>query len=136
MEDHHIQLLHPEFNEICGIQDQVPRSYFAVRFYCRFFFKKSMIQVFDGHGGPACAQFCTRSIHKNFVNSKFWKPDENESLAEAREKALKDGINSTDKDFCERLTSHGLTTSSGSTAIIAYIEDDTLIVANVGGKLI
>jgi hypothetical protein len=32
MEDHHIQLLHPEFNEACGIDDNIPRSYFAVSF--------------------------------------------------------------------------------------------------------
>jgi serine/threonine protein phosphatase PrpC len=90
--------------------------------------------VFDGHGGPSCAQFCSRSVHKFMTESKTWHPGDNEDVMAAREEALKEGIRLTDKDFCQRLTSHGLTTSSGSTAIVAYIEEDTLIVANVGGN--
>lgn len=36
MEDQHTQFLHPEFNKTCGLEDNVPRSFFAVR---RIFFE-------------------------------------------------------------------------------------------------
>eukprot|EP00475_Leptophrys_vorax_P022781 TRINITY_DN3099_c0_g1_i2.p1 TRINITY_DN3099_c0_g1~~TRINITY_DN3099_c0_g1_i2.p1 ORF type:complete len:424 (-),score=82.81 TRINITY_DN3099_c0_g1_i2:25-1221(-) len=118
MEDQHTQLLHPEFNRVSGFKDNIPRSFFA---------------VFDGHGGPSCAQFCSRTVHKFMVESKEWHPRDDQDVMSAREEALKEGIRMTDADFCQRLTSHGLKTSSGSTAVVAYIEEDTLIVANVGG---
>lgn len=71
------------------------------------------------------------------VQSPSWNisPDSDDvDIVSAREEALKAAVVATDEDFCTRLTSHGLTTSSGSTAIIAYIEQDNLIVANVGGN--
>jgi hypothetical protein len=43
MEDHHIQLLHPEFNKACGVEDQVTRSYFAVK--QRFFSSSEILNV-------------------------------------------------------------------------------------------
>jgi hypothetical protein len=46
--------------------------------------------------------------------------------------ALRNAVLKTDADFCAACRRIHLVTSSGTTAIAAYIEDDLLVVANVG----
>lgn len=110
MEDRVTLLPHPDFNRAGMIRDGVSRSFWA---------------VFDGHGGDVSAEYCRQHVHNNLLLSPSFS-----------EGALSDGLRSalvkTESDFCAACRRINLMTSSGTTAITAYLQADLLIVANIG----
>jgi len=111
MEDRVTMLTHPELNHLANIQaDGQARSFYA---------------VFDGHGGDVSAEYCRQHVHNNLINSQEFQEGR---LADAMRAALV----KTEDDFCAACRRINLLTSSGTTAITAYVQADVLVVANVG----
>ena len=109
MEDKVVLLPHPQFNRTAELLDCVPRSYFA---------------VFDGHGGDVSAQYCAQHVHYNFLAEP--------AFASAPSKALHNALLRTDNEFCAACRRINLMSSSGTTALCAFIQRHTLTVANIG----
>ena len=104
-----VLLPHPLFNSTAQLLDCVPRSYFA---------------VFDGHGGDVSASYCAMHTHLNLIAEP--------SFASTPSKALHAALLRTDNDFCAACRRINLMSSSGTTALCAYIQRHTLTVANIG----
>ena len=110
MEDRATLLPHPEFNRAGNLPDNMSRSFFA---------------VFDGHGGDVSAEYCRQHVHNNMMVS--------ESFMSGRPaEGLRAALLKTESEFCAACRRINLLTSSGTTAITAYIENDILYVANIG----
>jgi len=109
MEDRATCLPHPEFNRLSQFNDDIQRSFFA---------------VYDGHGGDVSAEYCHIHVHGNLVRDEAFGVDPIQ--------ALQNAVLRTDADFCSACRRINLVTSSGTTAICAYIEGKQLVVANVG----
>jgi len=109
MEDKVVLLNHPAFNEIGDINDSVSRSFFA---------------VFDGHGGDVSAEYCRQHVHLNFISDSSFITDSHS--------ALKSALIRTDSEFCSACKRINLVSSSGTTAICAFVNENKLIVANIG----
>lgn len=109
MEDKVTVLPHPEFNRTVNQSDPYPRSFFA---------------VFDGHGGDVSAEYCHLHVHMNLASDSYFHADPAKGLFNALIK--------TDADFCAACRRIHLQHSSGTTAITALIDGDTLIIGNVG----
>jgi len=73
--------------------------------------------VFDGHGGTRVAQFCAKNLHKKVRYALAIGQDPKESLKHA--------FKETDEQLKEEK-------SCGSTALVSFITDNKLFVANVG----
>jgi serine/threonine protein phosphatase PrpC len=86
---------------------------------------RSLFAVYDGHGGEVCAEYCRRYLHGNMVIQDSFKSGKIDI-------ALKDAVLATEKNFLDAAKKANLDNTSGTCAIIAYIEGDVLIVANVG----
>lgn len=78
--------------------------------------------VYDGHGGPQCAEFLRDHLHKLIL----CHPDVHTNP----EKAIHDGIIEADKQFLQRTEVE--TNESGSVCAVALFLDDSLVVGNVG----
>ena len=115
MEDKVTLLQHPMFsvNSKLAPDHAAPRSFFA---------------VYDGHGGEVCAEYCRRYVHTNFVN----QPNFLSNPADA----LRNAVLVTEKNFHDAAKKAHLQHTSGTCAVIVYIETDQIIVANVGGLLL
>lgn len=109
MEDKTTLLPHPLLNREGNLTDDTYRSFFA---------------VYDGHGGDVSAEYCHQHAHQNLVREAAFHVD---PVA-----ALYNAVIKTDDDFCKACRRIKLQSSSGTTAIIAYVENDLLVVANVG----
>ena len=109
MEDKVVLLPHPSFNAAGAATDRLPRSYFA---------------VFDGHGGDVSAEYCRQHVHLNFLADSAFSLDPALALQRA--------LMRTDVDFCGACRRINLLSSSGTTALCAYLQDRHLVVANVG----
>lgn len=109
MEDKHSVLPHPDFNKTCNLDDAIPRSFFA---------------VYDGHGGYVAAEYSRQHVHKNFSTDSMFGIQ--------TEAALKNALLKTEHDFCSACRKKQLLSSSGTCAVVAYVQGTTLVVANVG----
>ena len=110
MEDKAVVLQHPHFNIDCGLTDNLPRSFFA---------------VYDGHAGYVAAEYCRRRVHVNLACQKNFFVDSTS--------ALRDALLATENDFCSACIRRHLRTSSGTCAIVVYIEGSHVTIANIGG---
>lgn len=111
MEDRVTLLPHPDFNKVANLApDGVSRSFFA---------------VFDGHGGDVSAEYCRQHVHNNLMTSESFH---NGNLSEG----LRAALVKTEADFCAACRRINLMTSSGTTAITAYLQADLLFVGNIG----
>lgn len=109
MEDKVVTLAHPAFNELGDIDDSVNRSFFA---------------VFDGHGGDVSAEYCRQHVHLNLLSDSAFMSD--------CAAALKSALVRTDVEFCAACRRIHLVSSSGTTALCAFIRNNQLSVANIG----
>ncbi|CAK9096700.1 Probable protein phosphatase 2C 59 (AtPP2C59) (HopW1-1-interacting protein 2) (Protein phosphatase 2C WIN2) (PP2C WIN2) [Durusdinium trenchii] len=82
----------------------------------------SVFGVFDGHGGSFCSEFCEHYMLKLIR--------EHPKLAEAPHEALVDSFRSFDSVFCEMSDALGL--DDGSTATVAVVSRDEIVVGHVG----
>ncbi|MGH0179869.1 UNVERIFIED_CONTAM: hypothetical protein FKN15_013984 [Acipenser sinensis] len=105
MEDRHVAIA--EFNQLCGLEDQTERGYFA---------------VFDGHGGMDAAVYAATHLHINLAQ-------QGELLSSPRE-ALKQSFRQTDDMFLQKAKRERL--RSGSTGVAALLSGDWLHVAWLG----
>lgn len=110
MEDRVTLLPHPEFNRVGNFPDTLTRSFFA---------------VFDGHGGDVSAEYSRQHVHNNLMCGEAF-------LQGHPCEALRGALRKTEADFCAACRRINLLTSSGTTAITAYIEADMLYVGNIG----
>jgi serine/threonine protein phosphatase PrpC len=108
MEDQTHLLPHPRFNEEAKVGGG-SRSFFA---------------VYDGHAGTVCAKYCVQHVHVNVARDGEFPRDQ--------EKAVINGLLTTEKEFTKGCHALNLVHSSGTTAIIALFNDNTLTIANVG----
>ncbi|MGH0155822.1 UNVERIFIED_CONTAM: hypothetical protein FKN15_051886 [Acipenser sinensis] len=105
MEDRHVAIA--EFNQLCGLEDQTERGYFA---------------VFDGHGGVDAAVYAATHLHINLAQ-------QGELLSSPGE-ALKQSFRQTDDMFLQKAKRERL--RSGSTGVAALLNGDWLHVAWLG----
>lgn len=110
MEDRHVALVHPQFNEEVKADSPSRRAFFA---------------VYDGHGGHVCAEYCKRHLHHNLSQDPKFGVEEKDALFNC--------IMTTEENFYNAAKGFNLRSSSGTCAIIAYFVEDTLYVGNVGG---
>lgn len=105
MEDKHAIL--PEFNSLFGLEGQPIQSFFG---------------VYDGHNGVEAAEYAAAHLHRNIIRHKSF-PDDMHT-------AIREGFLQTDDAFCERARREA--NKSGSTAVIALLQNDMLHVAWLG----
>ncbi|XP_040898981.1 LOW QUALITY PROTEIN: protein phosphatase 1F [Toxotes jaculatrix] len=105
MEDKHLVLA--EFNQLFGIQDGVERAYYA---------------VFDGHGGVDAATYAATHLHVALSKQ--------ETLQSDAATAFKTAFKHTDDMFRDKAKRERL--RSGSTGVVALIQDQELTVAWLG----
>ncbi|KAM9329182.1 protein phosphatase 1F [Gastrophryne carolinensis] len=105
MEDRHVTLV--DFNQLFGITDGVPRSYFA---------------VFDGHGGLDAANYAATHVHVTLAR--------HEALLLDPARALKEAFQRTDAMFLKKAKRERL--RSGTTGVCALLEGERLHVAWLG----
>jgi len=89
--------------------------------------KCSFFGVYDGHGGPACADYLRDNLHQ-FVIAEAAFPS-------SPREALKQGFANAERQFLEAISSRSrssVSERSGSCAIVALLVGDTCYVANVG----
>ena len=81
--------------------------------------------LFDGHDGDKASIYCSQQLHKNLLKQKSWKEKN-------YQKALRDAIFKTDKDFLQIAKS--TLSNCGTTALVALFdqENSQMLVANVG----
>jgi len=78
--------------------------------------------VYDGHGGSRAAEFVAQNLHEYIFN--------NDSFVEDPKAAMYDGIARIEKEFLEQAVKSEL--ADGTTATVALVHGQHLIVANVG----
>lgn len=78
--------------------------------------------VFDGHGGARAAQYLKKNLFKNLISHPDIIHDSNSAIAKSFKQTDSDLLNKED----------GEKKDCGSTAVIALLLDDRLIIANVG----
>ncbi|XP_041079162.1 protein phosphatase 1F-like [Polyodon spathula] len=105
MEDRHVAI--PEFNMLCGLEDQTERGYFA---------------VFDGHGGVDAAVYAATHLHINLAQQA--------ELLSSPGEALKKSFRQTDDMFLQKAKRERL--RSGSTGVAALLSGDWLHIAWLG----
>ncbi|CAM9817983.1 unnamed protein product [Ectocarpus sp. 12 AP-2014] len=89
----------------------------------------AMFGVFDGHGGPACAEFLTQSVstvlaHSPVLYDEDLTPTQRRTLATADSFEELEKVHNTWADEIGDL--------SGSTAILSTFQDGVLVMAGVG----
>ncbi|MES1912004.1 MAG: hypothetical protein MHM6MM_004352 [Cercozoa sp. M6MM] len=109
MEDEFTLITHPQFNKKYRLRDEVQRSFYA---------------VFDGHGGKTAAVYTSAYLHTEVANRPCF--------LENPRQALREGILKVHDDFVSPILDSGRKSSSGTCAIVAYVEDTRVVVANVG----
>jgi len=87
--------------------------------------KFSFFGVFDGHGGQMASDFVAENLHKYLLEEKR-KPEIDNDL----EKALVSAFVRIEVDFLAKALDEDL--KDGTTAIVAIINENKLIVGNVG----
>ena len=85
---------------------------------------KIVLQVYDGHGGSACADFLRDNLHKFVINDG--------NFPENPTKALINGFSQAEKVFCHYAMEEDRYEASGSCAAVLLYVDDICYVANVG----
>ncbi|KAL5552787.1 hypothetical protein UlMin_040188 [Ulmus minor] len=79
---------------------------------------KRFFGVFDGHGGKKAAEFAAENLHANIVEMM--------KNCTEKEAAVREGYMKTDQEFLKQ----GL--SSGACCVTALIEDQEIVVSNLG----
>lgn len=98
-----------------GISDHLSMSYFA---------------LFDGHGGPACAQYLSSNLHTHLRDTFFETSLLHSSFTKSLNLALAEAFYACDEEY--RRTEPVLSHSVGSTALMCLLLGDLLITANLG----
>jgi serine/threonine protein phosphatase PrpC len=92
--------------------------------------------IFDGHNGNHAARFAAEKLpHFLLEESRVNSQTDGcslESAAKATEEILLNAIGSLDDAFCRLCTEGGRDWDSGSTALIALVAHEHLVLANVG----
>lgn len=78
--------------------------------------------VYDGHGGPQCAEFLREHLHALILSHPDVKSDPQRAIHEA--------VLEAERMFMEKCRSERM--ESGSTVALALIIDETLVTGNVG----
>jgi serine/threonine protein phosphatase PrpC len=84
--------------------------------------------VLDGHCGSTAAKYTSRALHVNL--ELYLKADDTTATTTSIEQAVMQAFAKTQSDFLELYSN--ATSISGTTATIALVYNDKLIVANVG----
>ena len=125
MEDTHLVMEHPALSSVA----------FSATDKGKQEVKRSIFAVYDGHGGIACAEFLrTRFVNTLLANKNFeLNPIEaiRDSLA-SLEKVLCSLCVNYMQAFLECSSGNKEWSLSGSTAIVCYLSDHHLTVANIG----
>jgi len=87
--------------------------------------KFSFFGVFDGHGGQMASDFVAENLHKYLLEEKR-KPEIDNNL----EKALISAFMRVEVEFLSKALTEDL--KDGTTAIVAIINENKLIVGNIG----
>lgn len=68
--------------------------------------QRHFFAIYDGHGGPWCAEYCSRTLHQNLIRNPLFKDDS--------KKALHDAVVETDDTFCALIRYKSASSSSAS----------------------
>jgi protein phosphatase PTC2/3 len=79
--------------------------------------------IFDGHGGPGCAEFLRDNLHNYIANSPSFPHNLQQSVKEACELA--------ETKFMQQ-NLHEMKDKSGSCALMCLVTDSQVVVAHVG----
>eukprot|EP00274_Cyanoptyche_gloeocystis_P000030 CAMPEP_0196654764 /NCGR_PEP_ID=MMETSP1086-20130531/4486_1 /TAXON_ID=77921 /ORGANISM="Cyanoptyche gloeocystis , Strain SAG4.97" /LENGTH=371 /DNA_ID=CAMNT_0041986705 /DNA_START=259 /DNA_END=1374 /DNA_ORIENTATION=+ len=82
----------------------------------------AFLGVYDGHGGREAADFLAENLHVNVTKSAFFPKD--------LPKSFHDAFLKTDDMLLSESTS--INSGAGSTAVLALVTEDSLVVANAG----
>jgi serine/threonine protein phosphatase PrpC len=84
--------------------------------------------IFDGHCGNEAARFSVERL-----NAYFHKEWDKSNMSSVHVKdALQQALENLDHDFCKVCVEDGRAWESGTTAIVAVIVDEVLVVSNIG----
>ena len=88
--------------------------------------------IFDGHCGNEAARFATERLTEYFYNE--WRKESNIMMGGSSQikDALQKALENLDNDFCRMCVEDGRDWESGSTAIVAAIVDEELVVSSLG----
>lgn len=86
--------------------------------------------LFDGHGGPRCAEFCSQNLVRILDDCSKGKDLEN---ATAVSQWIEQAVSQLEAEFLKLCAENDL--ADGSTLVLAVAVGSLLIVANVGGKM-
>lgn len=78
--------------------------------------------VYDGHGGPQCAEFLRENLHTLILSHEAVRVD--------TATAIRDAVEEAERLFMEKCRAERI--ESGSTVAVALIVDETLVTGNVG----
>lgn len=87
--------------------------------------------VFDGHGGDHAARFAAEQLTK-YIYQEYLLCDRNERIEDVLESILENALLNLDTAFCNFCQEGGRDWDSGSTALVATLIENRLIVANIG----
>lgn len=83
-------------------------------------FVSAFLGVYDGHAGIGAAEYAGSHLHRHFMSHPQFASDPVASL--------RDAFATTESEICTSFSASG----DGTTAVVAYIRNNTLIVGHVG----
>jgi len=84
----------------------------------------SYFSIFDGHGGSLCADFLKDNLHRFILESS--------SFPEEPARAIEEGCQKAEHEFCKFALKQTNIDKSGSCALVVLIIDDRIYFGNVG----
>jgi serine/threonine protein phosphatase PrpC len=92
----------------------------------------SFYAVYDGHGGIDCADFVSKHLHHNLAYHNEFSNTAGGVPNDVFKRALVESFMLTNKQWFDRVDRCSLSHASGSTAVVAAIQDRTVFIAWAG----
>ena len=98
--------------------------------------QQGLYAIFDGHVGNQAARYAAENFHKILMEQQSVLASEDSanysSIEDRADTVLREAFDRLDRDFCRLCTQDGRDWDCGSTALVAFIVDDVVSLANLG----
>jgi len=100
--------------------------------------QQGLYAIFDGHVGNQAARYSAENFHKILMEQQSVLASEDSaasyscSIEDRAETVLREAFDRLDRDFCRLCTKDGRDWDCGATALVAFIVDDVVSLANLG----